>query len=239
MDTQHIFEFGVFKIPYILRRTEKSKRISIVAEHKDGIVVKIPEGLEERRAHDFVKDQASWIFKHWHRAERLKRIHKDQLMPIAERPEISYLGRTYRLRVVTGSDLMPSVHFNGEMLVITCFDAKESERLLERWYRQQAKAVIVGALLTYSPLMDVKYDDVVIKDQKSRWGSCSSQGNLNFNWRLIKAPKDVLEYVVIHELAHRKEMNHSERFWKIVSQYSKNYVQHNKWLKANSLLLMS
>ena len=87
--------------------------------------------------------------------------------------------------------------------------------------------------------MGVSFGRITIRDQKTRWGSCSARGNLNFNWRLILAPLEVLDYVVVHELAHRREMNHSDRFWKQVESVLPDYTWRKAWLKKNGDLLMS
>ena len=85
----------------------------------------------------------------------------------------------------------------------------------------------------YAQLLGVTYATISIRDQKTRWGSCSSKGNLSFSWRLILAPPKVLDYVVVHELCHRKEMNHSPRFWVLVESMIPDYKTHRKWLKEN------
>ena len=85
----------------------------------------------------------------------------------------------------------------------------------------------------YARIMNVSYGRITIREQKTRWGSCSSKGNLNFNWRLILAPEEVLNYVVVHELAHRKEMNHSKAFYAIVESVLPDYRQSRKWLREN------
>ena len=82
-------------------------------------------------------------------------------------------------------------------------------------------------------MLGVTYGKISIRDQKTRWGSCSSEGNLSFNWRLILAPPDVLDYVVIHELCHRKEMNHSKEFWALVESLMPEYKERRKWLREN------
>lgn len=87
--------------------------------------------------------------------------------------------------------------------------------------------------------MGVSYGRISIREQKTRWGSCSSQGNLNFNWRLIFAPENVLDYVVVHELAHRKEMNHSKAFYAIVESVLPDYRVSRKWLRDNGDRLWS
>ena len=94
-----------------------------------------------------------------------------------------------------------------------------------------AKREIPGIVAEYAQKMGVDYGRITIRHQKTRWGSCSSKGNLNFNCYLMLAPREVLEYVVVHELAHRREMNHSRAFWKIVAQYKPNYEWSRRWLR--------
>lgn len=90
----------------------------------------------------------------------------------------------------------------------------------------------------YAEQMGVSYGRITVRDQQTRWGSCSTQGNLNFNWRLILAPQEVLDYVVVHELAHRVEMNHSERFWSVVESVLPDYRQRRQWLRKHGDMLM-
>lgn len=107
------------------------------------------------------------------------------------------------------------------------------ERRLEAPYRQAAKEYITKRADYFADQLGVSYCTITIRDQKTRWGSCSSKGNLSFNWRLILAPPKVLDYVVVHELCHRREMNHSPRFWALVQSMMPDYKQHRKWLKEN------
>ncbi len=107
------------------------------------------------------------------------------------------------------------------------------ERRLEAPYREAAKEYIPKRVAYYAGLLGVDYNTITIRDQKTRWGSCSSKGNLSFSWRLILAPPKVLDYVVVHELCHRKEMNHSPRFWALVESIIPDYKTHRKWLKEN------
>ena len=102
----------------------------------------------------------------------------------------------------------------------------------------QALQIIPQRVAYYAEKMNVTYGRITIRNQKTRWGSCTSQGNLNFNCLLMKAPKEVLDYVVVHELCHRKEMNHSKAFWDYVESVMPDYKVHRAWLKEPGALLM-
>lgn len=102
----------------------------------------------------------------------------------------------------------------------------------------RARVVIPERVAYYAPLVGVTYGRITIRRQKSRWGSCSAKGNLNFNCLLMLAPPEVLDSVVVHELCHRKEMNHSDRFYAEVLRVFPDYRTHNKWLKENGTVLM-
>lgn len=123
---------------------------------------------------------------------------------------------------------------------------KEKEALFPRLseaeqagYRKQAGQEFAKKAKQYAAQMQVTYGKITVRDQKTRWGSCSARGNLNFNWRLILAPEEILDYVVVHELAHRIEMNHSERFWNQVERILPDYKSRRRWLKENGDVLMS
>lgn len=100
-------------------------------------------------------------------------------------------------------------------------------------YKKLLRPVLEHRVSYYAELMGVTYGRISIRDQKTRWGSCSAKGNLNFNWKLSLAPPEILDYVVVHELAHRIEMNHSPQFWALVERILPDYRQRRNWLKEN------
>lgn len=100
-------------------------------------------------------------------------------------------------------------------------------------YIETARSIFTQKAAYYARLIGVTYGRISIREQKTRWGSCSSKGNLNFNWRLIFAPEEVVDYIVVHELDHRKEMNHSRAFYNVVASVLPDYKVQEKWLKEN------
>ncbi len=113
------------------------------------------------------------------------------------------------------------------------FTWEEIERMAE-----EVLATIPPKVKEYAVILGVSYGRVTIRNQKSRWGSCSAKGNLNFNCLLAKVPEDVRDYVIVHELCHRIEMNHSKRFWKLVENVLPDYQKPRKWLKENGNALI-
>ena len=110
-------------------------------------------------------------------------------------------------------------------------EKREMPEAEKKYYRNLAREVLGARTGYYARKMGVTYGRISIREQKTRWGSCSGKGNLNFNWKLSLVPDEILDYVVVHELAHRKEMNHSQRFWAEVERILPDYKARRKWLK--------
>lgn len=102
--------------------------------------------------------------------------------------------------------------------------------------KKRARAIIAEKCRLYAARMGVTYGTISIREQKTRWGSCSSKGNLNFNWKLVLMPEEIMDYVVVHELAHRREMNHGPAFWKIVESVLPDWRRRKEWLRKNGSL---
>ena len=121
----------------------------------------------------------------------------------------------------------------GEMKAMEHSDV----RLLEAWLKEEASKVILGRVKAICAKMDVCPQKVSLRSQKTRWGSCSLKGNISLNWKLIFAPIEVIDYVIVHELCHLKQMNHSSAFWTLVSSYLPRYKIQREWLKKHSYLI--
>lgn len=115
---------------------------------------------------------------------------------------------------------------------------KHMREQIYKWYRTQAGNIIEERVRYYADILGETYGQIRIKDQKSCWGSCSGKRNLNFNWHLVLTPPEILDYVVVHELCHLREMNHSPAFWREVEGILPDYKERRKWLRANEKVLL-
>ncbi len=150
--------------------------------------------------------------------------------------KLLFLGGEYEITRIVDAAARPSVKFFADRFYVTVADDSREAFLLPliKWYRRQARDIITRRAEEFGKKLGLDYNRICIKDQKTRWGSCSSLKNLNFNWRLIMAPVKVIDYIVIHELIHLAEMNHSPKFWRLVESYCPDYKEHRKWLRENS-----
>lgn len=146
-----------------------------------------------------------------------------------------YLGRKYRLSVEEngGDGSLAEVFADGLQLVCRTPDTSPEtvQALVERWYRENARQVITDRVRYYQPAVGRAVNRIAIKEQKSRWGSCSSKSNLNFNWHLMEFPLEVVDYVVVHELCHLIHMNHTEAFWSEVERILPDYRERRALLR--------
>ena len=180
------------------------------------------------------------------RAKRLwlyQKINHDQKYPLRQtRKEfisgetILYLGRNYRL-LVTDRDIA-GVSFQSRFEISRKNQPRAFE-LFKRWYLQQAKERIPPRAKYFAEALGVGFNRILISDLKVRWGSCTPKSNLNFNWRLMKASPTVIDYVIVHELAHLIESNHNPQFWNIVSIQVPRFDWAKRWLREHGDLLES
>ena len=118
-------------------------------------------------------------------------------------------------------------------------DRAKAEEVFCTWYREQARAVLSDRVSAYAQQWGFPQPSIRITAAKTRWGSCSSRGGLNFTWRLVQAPLEIIDYVVVHELCHMKQHNHSRAFWALVAEILPDYQKHRYWLKENGYLFQS
>jgi predicted metal-dependent hydrolase len=212
---------------YTVRRSDRARRVRVRVDPRDGAVeVVLPRRAAAREAASAVAELRSWI------GRRQAEVAVTQARVAARGGAVPYLGTDLLLHVEAGRI---RVHRRGDVLLVPDGDARPA---IERWYRRQARAEIAPRLDAAATALSTSYTKLTIRDQRTRWGSCSSTGAMSFNWRLLLAPDAVLEYVVRHEACHLAVMNHSPRFWGLMGQLMPGYEVPRRWLRDHGATLV-
>ncbi len=195
-------------ISYIHHIHPRSKSIKISIEPSGEVVVTTPRFTPKWSINAALKKSNRWIQR------QLAKINQQQKYNQTS-DTINIFGKTH---------LKTTLNLN-------------SDRTINQFLKSTATRYILPRTKQLAKKMKIKFNHITLRQQKTRWGSCSNQGNLNFNWRLVHYPTKIIDYVIIHELAHRRHMNHSTLFWDLVKKYDPEYLKHRGWLKRNGLTL--
>jgi len=230
------FSYETEQIELVIQKS-KRKSMTIAIQPDGNLLVKAPFFLSDDEIVKWVKTKTGWIIRQ--RAKILEQQQGSSPKQYAAGEKFLYLGQEYVLDVRLSEGRAGMVGLVEDKIVLFTRTAESAviQKILNDWYDKQAKTVISKRVRYYAEQMGEIYGRIIIKSQKKRWGSCSSARNLNFNRRLIMAPPEVLDYVVVHELCHLRQMNHSKEFWKEVEVVLPNYKLHKKWLETNGHLL--
>jgi len=216
-----------YSVIYAARKT-----LTITVERDRSVVVRAPHGTPRDTIDAIVERKKLWLYEKTRHAQKHDRT-------LTQREFISgstvlYLGKNYRLEII--AEDFEGILFDNKFLISKSSTARAPE-LLRDWYIKEAKEKLNRRVRLCAKHMGVGYNNILISDLKYRWGSCTPKNNLNFNWRLIKAPMRVIEYVIVHELTHLLESNHTANFWAIVKNQLPDYVKSKEWLKSAGALL--
>ena len=213
-------------LDYTIRRSPRARRIRVRVDPHEGIEVVIPRGATHREAQAAITELRPWIEKRLHEA----RAARQRLEPPPG--TVPFLGAHLRLQ---HDENRSRAHRKGDVLHLPSANANQA---LERWYRARAKAEIAPRLGHATQQLGRPHTSLAIRNQRTRWGSCSSTGAMSFNWRLMLAPEPVLDYVVWHEACHRLVMDHSKRFGALVERHVPGYREPRRWLRRNGAALV-
>jgi predicted metal-dependent hydrolase len=208
------------------RRGVKRARIAVDEDRRVSVV--LPLVFSQKEIDDLLERKATWI----QRQLALSRARGEARRPL-RRNEVLYLGEVYTFRLLPGLKRNFVVNTTGRT-IFSGINLLE-DGVLDRWYRKEARRVITERLLHFADRYNLTYNRVFIRDQKTLWGSCSSERNLSFNWRLIQTPLDIIDYIVAHELVHTEILRHSDAFWVKVASLYPQHRQARAWLKNSSL----
>lgn len=221
-------------LDYTIIRSPRRRKLTITVERDRSVVVHAPASTPEEKIRQVVTAKRQWIYEKIHHPQKYQALPHPPGKEIVNGESALYLGRYYRIEVVkTG---LTEVRF-GQRFYVPASHAENRLEVLREWYIQRAHAKIIPRVKHHARELGVACLKKKIVDNLYRWGSCTVNNNVNFNWRLIKAPMWVIDYVVIHELAHLIEANHTERFWNIINSQTAHVEKARQWLKEHGQLL--
>jgi predicted metal-dependent hydrolase len=218
-------------IPYRIRRSERARHARILVDG-DGVEVVLPRRFPLREVEPFVEEKRAWIERTLRRMRETEAtLPRPQL---ADGGDVPYLGERLRLavRVVPGRVREHAVRRGRELRVALPAGAALRDAL-ERWYRRRAREEVAVRLDSTVARAGTSYRSLQIRGQRTRWASCSSSGAMSFNWRLLLAPPEILDYVVEHEVAHLEVLDHSPRFWALLASRCPDWRERERWLRRH------
>jgi predicted metal-dependent hydrolase len=228
-------QFGMTTIPYAIRRSDREKTVALTIEGRGRLVVTAPGGVSVDKLNGIVRHKAPWVIK------RIRRV-SDLPPPPSEREFVSgetvrYLGRQFRLKIV---ETLGEEHAR---IWAGWYEVPIQPRLRGEARRREVRRRLVGSMREHADLylpyrlrdvcrlLRIEKPSLVVREQKRRWGSCDVNGVLRINWRIIQAHIPLIEYVLVHELAHLGNRNHNRKFWNAVAQWLPDYEQRRARLR--------
>lgn len=214
---------GSSEIHVTLRRSARARRLSLRVSRLDGrITLTAPSRLPERECEEFLSDKADWVRKALATVPEARALTNADTLPFEGRDVPIQNGKGRACRMTDAGLEVPT---------------KRRAAALKAFLKEAARARLVPAAERYANSLGKTPKAIQLRDTRSRWGSCTSEGKLMFSWRLIMAPPDVLDYVAAHEAAHLVEMNHSPAYWAVVERIYPNYKEPRAWLKREGAML--
>ncbi len=216
------------KIDELIRSRRKTLGLTVTPDAR--LIVRAPKRLSMAYIENFVRQKSQWILCKQAQVRNMPQAthtYRDgDMFPL--------LGTEMQLRLDTAAR---RITLAGNLLLVPAQGQARAKELLEAWYRAYARTVFTQRVAYYAPLMNVRPGALRISGAKGRWGSCGAGGSINLVWRLVMAPIEVVDYVVVHELAHLKRRDHSAAFWQEVARILPAYQEQRRWLKQNARLL--
>lgn len=209
-------------VTYTLKRSNKRRSIGLRIDD-NGLTVNVPLRASEKWLHSVLQEKAGWV------VEKLENWQAKKAAPQqwVDGEPILFRGETFTLRIVPSLfDAPPQLH--GTHLVVHLFTADNraaTEKVIMQWYRREALQLFTECVAHFAPLMSVTPCEIKLSAARTQWGSCTTRGTVRLNWQLIKMPLRLIDYVVVHELAHLVEMNHSAAFWRVVETVCPDYAK--------------
>lgn len=215
-----------FQVKYGNRKT-----IALCINRDASILVYSPHWLALEKINEFVERKKEWIYgKLYQRADMV-----NNQSPYISGKSLMYLGKNYKLDL--SDEDFEGVKFHNKFSVSRS-NSSSIEDIIKDWYKDEAMKRVVERVHSYSQQMGASFNELKLSEAKYKWWSCTSKKNLIFNWKIIQLPLFVIDYIIVHELSHTFEMNHSAKFWNIVSVNYPWFEKAREWLKKNELYIL-
>lgn len=235
--TQHQVRLGGRRIDYRVVRSRAARKLRIRVG-PNGVEVVQPFVRSDEEVSAFLSGNEAWILDQLRRAERLQGVRRPVVLRVGE---ILFRGEPTRLRIETADSRVRGnivSHADGEIVVRRGSRSQRPvARSLESWLRKEARVEIEQQLSIVTARLQQKRGRLYVMGQRTKWGNCSGERNLSFNWRLVLAPEFVLRYIVTHEAVHLAVPDHSARFWLTVQSHCPETERAKRWLSAHGLAL--
>ena len=219
------------KIDRLVR--SRRKTVAIIVERSGAVVVRAPLRTPKARIEEIVAQKEKWIVRKQAQAQQQQA--QQQTHRYEDGEQFYYLGKAYPLKLVDRQ--RRPLALEGDQFTMNRSRQAQAEQIFTAWYRQQAHIILPIRVAQYAGTSGLGTPvRLRITSARTRWGSCGSKGSINFSWRLVMAPLPVIDYVVVHELAHLKELNHSKAFWALVKGVLPDYKGRHRWMKNNGHL---
>ncbi|MGD2294789.1 MAG: SprT family zinc-dependent metalloprotease [Candidatus Aminicenantes bacterium] len=239
MNTNDIFSVLLGDTPtsYQLRRSRRAKHIRMTIDDEGNLLVTIPSRGRSLDVERTLRNHQKWILRKKREAEKKKR--KPPPFELRDGAQLPVLAHFYTLFLKTAEHQTAYWHMENNRLTLTAprFTPSLIYHGLEQWYRKMAQLFLEDRVSYWANKMDVCPNKIYVKNQHTLWGSCSKKKNLNFNWRILLLSERAADYLIIHELAHLKELNHSPKFWDFVSTHCPDYQIYKAELKLKETWL--
>ncbi len=222
------------ELAYTIKRSDARRKLTITVERDRSVVVHAPRDASEETIRQAVDAKRQWIYEKLQHPQKYQELPHPPGKELVNGESVLYLGRHYQIEIV--EDDLDEVQFSHRFLVPTSLTAKRKGALRD-WYTARANEKILPRVAQYASLLGVEFKQAKIVNSRYRWGSCTVKNNINLNWRLIKAPMFVIDYVIVHELAHLIEANHTSQFWNIVRTHVPKVEKARAWLIENGQVL--
>jgi len=212
-----------------VRESSRASTARILIGPERPLEIIVPAGTADPRVDEMLAARRDWIAS---KRRCVSEVNNRPAQLGLGRPGVVWLTGS-AVAVERRDGALTRAHLAGARLIVTAPDDEHAVAAIERWYRREAATRLRDVASREAARLRLSYRSLAVRDQRTRWGSCSARGNLSFNWRLVLAPAEVLDYVVVHELCHLRVPNHSKSFWRALEAALPGWQRHDAWLGAN------